>query len=45
MSFAGVATAAPGEDGYAFTFEKSEATAFCQRIQTEYGDARRIDRE
>jgi hypothetical protein len=45
MNFAGVASAAPGEDGYAFTFGKSEAKAFRDRIQTQYGQARRIDRE
>lgn len=43
MNYAGVATAAPGEDGYAFTFAKSEAMAFCDRIQVKYGCARRFD--
>jgi hypothetical protein len=45
MNLAGSAPAAPGEDGYAFTFGKIEAMAFCARLQAECGEVRRLDRE
>jgi hypothetical protein len=43
MEFLGATTIAPGEDGYAFRFNKREAISFCSRIERQWGKPSLLD--